>query len=320
MRFVLLLVGLLTAPGGAPGERRIGVLFWHDSPADRLALAGVVEGIRVAGLPWRLLVRRARSNPEAARRHLEAFARERVDLVLTFGTEATRRGLRYLRGRGLPLVFTAVTDPVGAGIVPSWRGSGSFYAGNSNHIGADRLLDDFRRVLPELRVLGVLFTPGNPVSQGEIRDMRAVLERRASLGIRLRPRAVPPGTDPGAAARELLWEVDALWVPIDYGVYTRLGGVVAAARAARRPLLTTNPKAVPYAVAAVLPDYHTLGMQAVVLMRRILVEGVEPGSLPVGTLRSRFLVLNLAAARAVGLRLTPRALAGADRILTEAGR
>jgi len=317
-----LLAGLVFAlsPGIAqvknkPGQRTIGVLFWHASPNDRAALGGFREGLKATGQSFHIVERHADSDRKKAAAHLRAFEARAVDLVVALGTEATRIAAATLKRT--PLVFTAVTDPVSSDIVPSWKGSGSFLAGNSNHIDAGRVLTDFKRSLPGLTTLGVLNTRGNPVSAAEIRGMEQTLRSRASLGIRLEIRTVKPKEDIAAAAGDLLKTVDALWIPIDFGVYSRMEVVAAVARERRKPLVTTTQKAIPHAVVGVLPDYHTLGMQAVEIMDRILNRGVEPGAIPVGTMQGRILVLNLKAARRIAYSIPVEALASADRILTE---
>lgn len=323
--FPCLLAGLVFAlPAGIaqeknkPEQRTIGVLFWHDSPNDRAAYEGLCEGLKATGQSYRLVERQADSSREKAAVHLRAFEARAVDLVVALGTEATRIAAATLKHT--PLVFTAVTDPVSSRIVPSWKGSGSFLAGNSNHIDAGRVLTDFKRSLPGLTTLGVLHTRGNPVSAAEIRGMEETLRSRASLGIRLKTRMVKPDEDIAAAARDLLKTADALWIPIDFGVYSRMEVVAAVAREQRKPLVTTTQKAIPHAVVGVLPDYHTLGMRVVEIMDRILNQGVEPGAIPVGTLQGRILVLNLKAARRIACAIPVEALASADRILTEKKR
>jgi putative tryptophan/tyrosine transport system substrate-binding protein len=292
----------------------LGVLFWHESPNDQATLQGFREGLDAAGRRYRLIVRRADSDPECARAHLAEFGQKHVDLVVALGTEATRLAALH-RPPGVPVVFTAVTDPVNSGIVPDWKGSGSFLAGNSNHIDPHRVLDVFRTALPGLRTLGVLHSKDNPVSRAEIQGVQAALKERASLGIRLVVREVSSPASLENAADALLADCDALWIPIDFGVYSHLDEVASVARKHKKPIVTTTPRAVPHAVVAVLPDYHTLGMQAVEIADQILRRGVEPGAIPVGLLKGRLLVINLGAARAIGLPVPIQALASADRIV-----
>jgi len=314
---VLWLLLAVWAPADAVQATPVGVLFWHDSPNDQAAFKGLKKGFAAMGRPFELIVRQADSDRRQAALHLTEFKRRGVRLVIALGTEATRVAAAHLKGTDIPLVFTAVTDPVNSGIVPSWKGSGSFIAGNSNHIDPDRVLADFRHAIPGLKTLGVLHSPENRVSRAEIEGLEAALREHASLGIRLLPRAVRKPEDLAAAAEAVLAECDALWIPIDFGIYSHLDVVAAAARRLRKPLVTTTRKAAPEAVVAVLPDYHTLGMLAAEIIDRVLRHRVEPGAIPVGVMKGRILVINLEAARRTGIEVPIRVLAAADRIIPE---
>ncbi|MBN2491205.1 MAG: ABC transporter substrate-binding protein, partial [Planctomycetes bacterium] len=295
-----------------------GVLFWHDSPNDQIALAGLREGLTATGRPFELVVRDADSDPARAAGHIAEFCARPVGAIVALGTEAAR--IAAAETRGIPVVFTAVTDPVNSGIVPSWKGSGSLVAGNSNHIDPNRVINDFKRAVPALRALGVLSSPDNRVSRAEIEGMEAALRERASLGIRLVRRSVAAPGDLVAAAEALLAESDALWIPIDYAVYSHIDAVAEVARRHRKPIVTTSQKVELHATVAVLPDYHVLGMQAVEILDRILRRGVEPGRIPVGVMQGRLLVINLEAARQCGVAVPIPALAAADRIVPERPR
>ncbi len=296
----------------------IGVLFWHDSPNDRRAFAGFKRGLGIAGREARLLERSAERDPARAVKHLDAFRAARVDCILALGTRAARAAAE--RVTDIPVVFTAVTDPVSSGVVGSWRGSGRNLAGNSNHLSPDRVVTDIKRTLPRLRTIAVLHEAGNPVSEAEIAGVEGALVRRASVGIRLVRRAIAPDGDVEATIRELAGTVQAIWVPIDFAVYSRIDAVAAAAAKTRTPLITTAPRARAHAVLSILPHYGTLGMHAVDIVDRIVRRGIEPGAIPVGTLRGRLLVIDLDRAAAVGLEIPIGALAAADQIVRRRAR
>lgn len=327
MRWTSIGAGVLLACAAAcacaqaepPGRAwTIGVLFWHDSPNDRRAFAGFKRGLAIAGRRATLIEKSADRDPTRAAAHLDAFRTARVDCILALGTRAARAAAE--RVTDIPVVFTAVTDPVSSGVVPSWRGSGRNVAGNSNHLSPDRVITDIRRTLPRLRTLGVLHEAGNPVSEAEIQGVEGALERRASLGIRLVRRALPPDGDVDTAIRDLAGRVQAIWVPIDFGVYSRIDAVAAAAATTRTPLITTAPRARAHAVLSILPHYGTLGMHAVDIVDRVVRRGIEPGAIPVGTLRGRLLAIDLDRAAAVGLEIPIGALAAADQIVRRRAR
>jgi ABC-type uncharacterized transport system substrate-binding protein len=86
------------------------------------------------------------------------------------------------------------------------------------------------------------------------------------------------------------------------------------------PVVSTSLQAVRNAAcAAILPDYDLLGQRAAVLALRILDQGTPPRELPIGTLRSHRVVVNLAAARRSAYELPLSVLVLADQILGDGG-
>ena len=160
---LLAFIPLLAAPiARAVPPPRVGLFVWHESPNDRRSLEGVRHGFGLAGFDAAFLEFDAKGDAAAAREVLERWDAGDVDLVYAFGTAAALLARDHVRSR--PVVFTAVTNPVGSGLVPDWEGSGTNLCGNSNWIAVADVLDVFRSTVPDLARLGVVFNRDNPVS------------------------------------------------------------------------------------------------------------------------------------------------------------
>ncbi len=316
---ILLAAALVPAfPGAAalppPEPRRVAAFFWHDSPNDEAALEGFRRGLRDARLAWAVDVSRA-GGDEARGRALLRRAREGgADLVLALGTRAALLAREDVRDR--PVLFTAVTNPVASGVVASWDGSGTNLAGNSNWLSGRDLVRVFREAVPGLARLGVALDPANPVSRAEAAEVEEVL-RRFHPDVSLVRAEAPDAAALGPAAARLRDSgVQAIWVPIDNLVYGNLPALAAAADPAGIPLLTSaEPAAREAAVVGLVPDYRLLGRQAAEMARRVLVEGADPGRLPVGRLRTFRTVVNLRAASRARARVPLALLGVADEVL-----
>jgi putative ABC transport system substrate-binding protein len=315
-----LLVGLVA--GGARGSgspRKVGVLFWHDSPNDTAAFAGVREGFELARIPVEFEVVTANEDGEKADAALRSFERREFDLVYALGTEAALRAKDVIRKR--PVVFTAVTHPVGSGVVRSWDGSGGRLCGNSNWIERRDLFRVFQAAVPSLARLGVILNPKNPVSGQELAEAKAFFrdpdqrDQRRKLTVEF-----VDGPEHVAAAARALVEagVQAIWIPIDRDVYRHLEAVTAVTRPAGIPLLSSQYSAVEQhqAIVGVAVDYRLLGMNSVVLAKKVLSGDAEPGRLAIGRMRSFRVIVSLTAARRTGYRLPLPLLAWADSILS----
>jgi ABC-type uncharacterized transport system substrate-binding protein len=180
----------------------------------------------------------------------------------------------------------------------------------------------FRRAVPALRRLGVLrSTETGVVSEAELRAMRRHLTE------------LRPGEPEIEIVEEVVGEVDeleraigrlaaagcqAVWIPIDFLVYENIDRVTVAAAANRLPLVSSSLRgAMSGAVAGVFVDYEMLGERAALIALDVLERGVDPGSIPVGTMEGYQVVVNLAASRRLGYDLPLPLLALADLLLDE---
>lgn len=297
------------------GERpRVGVLFWHDSPNDRETFAGVRDGFALAGIEPIFEVVEARGDDAAARTALADFQTRGMDLVYAMGTGSALRARDAVTD--IPVVFTAVTDPVGSGVVPSLDGSGRNLCGNASGVDPAAALAVFRTALPRLAVLAVVHDPANPVSRSEVEAMRRAglaLVPPVRLSVKETPAAAlraPGGVREASAAA--LAGADALWIPIDIEVYSRADQAAEAAALVRRPVFTTAAAASRTAACVCLTaEFRSVGRSSVVLAVRAL-RGEDPGRMAVPRPRSARVILNLEAARRCGFELPLALIAGAD--------
>ncbi len=294
---------------------RIGVLFWHESPNDERAFLGVQSGFALAGLKTKIERFDAAEDAEKARSALRDWRDRSFDLVYAMGTSATIRARETLTK--LPVVFTAVTNPVGSGVVPSWDGSESNLCGNSNWISTPKVLKVFRSAVPDLARLGVILNRDNPVSIEEVAEAKRYFQKNPEKRLALYEEYLrgPEGLE--AAVRKVLERgAQAVWIPIDYDVYRNIDRVAAITAPVGIPLVTSQASAVKNgAVVGVAVDYHALGERSVILAEKVLRGGVAPGTLPVGRMHSFRVIVNLKAARRAKFEIPLTLLATADEIL-----
>jgi putative ABC transport system substrate-binding protein len=215
----------------------------------------------------------------------------------------------------VPVVFAIGEDPVKVGLVASFSRPGGNVTGMTNFmnvLGAKRL-ELVSEAVPTAAVLGLLVNPNNPNAEADSRDLQAAAH---ALGRRLH--VLTASTDheiETAFAAAVEQNVGALFINIDSFLFLRRQQI--AALAARHKVPTIHPFR-EYVAAGGLMSYGanflTAWRQSGIYVARIL-KGAKPADLPVLQPTKFELVINLKAAKALGLEIPPTLIARADEVL-----
>jgi putative ABC transport system substrate-binding protein len=117
------------------------------------------------------------------------------------------------------------------------------------------------------------------------------------------------------AAKSLIGRVDAVHVPTDNTVVSAFEAVVKVCNENRLPLFAADIDSVPRgAIAALAIDYYRLGRQSGEMAVRVL-EGADPATMPLETLKDLKLVVNTEAAETMKVSIPPEVLQRADEVL-----
>ena len=267
---------------------------------------------------------RERSNLVIARRfadgrlgRLPALAAELValkpDLLFAGSTQATLAAVKATST--IPIVFVAVTDPEGLGIVKTLRRPGTNATGLSNQ--ADewqvKLVQLVKEAFPSASDVAVLY---NPLNESEVRMLPALRQAGASLGLTLRPIEAPSPEGFVAAFKQLkARRPDVLYVVAGPLMHTHRERIVALVNEQRQPAVYGLPELVEagglMSYSFSLLEQHRVAAHVV---SRIL-KGESPATLPVEQPTRFELVINLRTAKVQGISLPPGVLLRADRVI-----
>jgi len=290
-----------------PGEDRMSFMA---SFMRRLNELGYVEGKSL-----HFEYRSADGRPEL----LPALAAELVGmkpdvLVTGFGTVAAKAAKAAAAG-GIPVVFMAVGDPVGAGVVESLARPGGNVTGVTvltPELHAKRI-EALKELLPYLKRVALLSNLGNPASQSTSRGVQSATQ---ILGIELRvldvrnAAGIAPAFD--AAQAE---QVDGLLVVIDGLFEKNVEQIVALAAMHRLPAIYASKEFVEAGgLVAYGPSYPDLYRRAAAYVDKVL-KGEKPANLPVEQPIKFELTINLKAAKALGITIPPSLLGRADEVI-----
>ena len=317
---ILIMAGLMAMvlPASCDNEKTktftVGVI--NVVPALDQNLAGFKEGMAGLGYIEGKNIRYLYDGPTTDMDRLPAAAQSlvkaKVDLILSITTPATKAAQKATAGIGLPVVFSTVTDPAGAGIVDSMQHPGGNITGIAFGIQEERRLEWLVRIVPAIRQIYIAF---NPKDQSPVLALKAVRSAAAKLGVELITREVHDPETLNDAVLNIPPEADAVFFLPDSLIATRLPDMAATAlkrnlptSISNIPSLKNNPILTAFGF-----DQYLCGKQAARLADQIF-KGTGPADLPV-EMAEFYLAINLKTARTIGLTISEDLLRQADIIV-----
>lgn len=272
---------------------------------DELAAAGFVEG---KNLKWSF--ESAQGQPAVAAQIAKKFVGDAPDVIVAIATPSAQAVAANTKS--IPLVFSAVTDPVGAKLVPSMEKPGGNVTGVSDlsPIGAHMAL--IKRIMPGAKRLGIVYNPGeaNSVTLADL-----VKAEGPKAGMAVTEAAANKSGEVLSASRSLVGKVDAFYIPTDNTVVSAFEAVVKVGRDAQIPVFAADTDSVKRgAVAAAGFNYYDVGRQTGAMVARIL-KGEKPGDIPAEGIAKTELYVNPSAAKAMGVVLPADVIADAKEVI-----
>ena len=243
----------------------------------------------------------------------EAAARLKPDLILTLSTPQTQVVKRAIRD--IPVVFMSVSDPVASGIVKSLARPEGNVTGVSNFLPATtaKLLEFVKQMVPAAKRVAFLYDSANP---GKRIELEILNKAAPGLGMTIEPHELRSVADiDGVFAALAKSPPSALLVPVDRVTTAGMERIVALAAKLRRPAVYQTRE---FVEAGGLLSY---GLDLCQHIRRAatyadkILKGAKPGDLPVELPSTFDLVINLKAAKALGLKVPQSLLVRADRVI-----
>lgn len=300
--------------GIAAEQKSVAVTAIVEHPALDAARDGIKAALEKGGyregenLKWQY--QSAQGNTGTAAQIARKFIGDRPDVIVGIATPSAQA--LAAATKSTPIVFTAVTDPVAAQLVPGWETNSGNVTGASDMLELDKQMALIKRILPEAKRVGIVYNPGEANSVVVVKQLKELLP---TLGMTLIEAAAPRSVDVGSAARSLVGKVDVIYTNTDNNVVSAYESLVKVGIDTRTPLIASDTDSVKRgAIAALGIDYHDLGEQTGRIVLRIL-NGEKPGDIKPETSENLRLFVNTTAAKRQGVTLSQDVLDSAAEII-----
>lgn len=280
----------------------VGITQIASHPSLDSVRKGIISGLEAAG--WRdgknirFIYRNANRDAGLALPIVQSFVAEGVDVIVPITTPSAVAASQATKT--IPIVFGGVTDPLGIGLVRDLNRPGGNITGTSDRWPFAEQLSLFKRLMPAIRRLGMLYTPGDTVSAIAVKELRLLCPR---YGVELVAIPISSVQDLYSAARQLFLRVDAVYTGLDTLVVENVESILKAGREARKPTFAGDEGTVRRgALATYGINMVDLGLETSKLVDRVL-RGEHPGSIPVVVVKGGNPVLNRSALKEFNIDL-----------------
>jgi putative tryptophan/tyrosine transport system substrate-binding protein len=243
----------------------------------------------------------------------DELAQAGVSVILANTIASVRAAQRLVPS--LPVVMISINDPVGTGLITSLARPGGHTTGMAtlNEDLTPKLLEFQRAIVPNARSIAALYNPANPTNPAFVENLRIHAD---ALGMSVTLIEIRSRDDLEAAFATLpAQRPDALQVISDSGTFDLSDRIAALALANRLPTFATSPDFAKFGgLMAYGASREQLYLRSAYYVKRIL-DGADPGDLPVEQPSRIELWINLKTAKALGLNVPASLLATADGVI-----
>ena len=259
---------------GAKGEDKITIgigQFAEHGSLDNCRegfLAGLAEAGYVEGENLEVLLENAQADTGTAGQIANNFVANKVDLICAIATPMAQSAFGATKNTDIPVVFTAVTDPILAELAKGDGSPNGNTTGTSDKLPVEKQLEMIRAILPEAKTIGIMY------STSEINSVSAIEEYKAAAGyygFEIVESGIATTADIPLAADNLLEKVDCINNLTDNTVVSSLPVILQKASDKSIPVFGSEVEQVKIGcLATVGLDYYDLGKQTGAMAAQVL--------------------------------------------------
>ncbi|MGG3837455.1 ABC transporter substrate-binding protein [Paenibacillus thiaminolyticus] len=291
---------------------KIGIAQYANHPSLDGAREGFLQALKDAGYEENVNLQVDFHNAQGDMNNNLTIAQKLVgdknDLILAIATPTAQAVAKATKD--IPVLFTAVTDPVTSKLVDSLEKPGGNVTGtrDTNPDAIKKTMETIKKFFPEARKIGVIYNSGEQNSVVNIANVKQVLQ---DGGLETVEATVTNSSEVKQAADSLVGRADIIYLTSDNTVISALSSVVSVANDKDIPLFCESSESVGEgAFASIGFQYYDLGYTTGKMAVEVL-KGASPADIPVQFSEKLDLMINPKAAEAQGITLTEEMTQGA---------
>ena len=252
--------------------KKVFISQYVDHPALDMTVKGIVDGLAKKGYKQgenlELKIKSAQGNSSLAAQIAKNFVGEKADIVVGVPTASSQSLIKYAKENKIKLVFSSVTDPLKAGLVKSLTLPGNNTSGVSNYVDLEPQIELFKKVQPDLRILGFLYN-SSEINSLAIKEKLEIICSKHDM--KLVSQTVSKTSEIAQATNKLASNTDAIFISNDNTALSALQAIIKIAGKVKIPVYVSDVDAVEQgALAALGPNQYNIGLQTADIIARAL--------------------------------------------------
>ena len=218
----------------------------------------------------------AANDPSQLNSIMQKFAGDKKNIIVAIATPTAQSAANF--AKETPIVFSAVSDPIEAGLLSNLQKPDKGITGTSDEIQVNQILDLALTIKPEIKKLGYIYNTSEANSVSNLKKVKAYCKEK---GIEVVESAVTSMSDVQTNAQVLVTKVDAIFAPNDNTVASAMPALANEANKAKVPVFVgADSMVMDGGFASIGIDYTELGKATAHMVDEIL-QGKEISEIPV---------------------------------------
>ena len=288
--------------GSTDEVKKVGITQLVEHPALDQAREGFVEGLKengfVEGENLEIDFQNAQNDNPTSQTIASNFVNDKKDLIFAVSTPSAQAALNATQD--IPIVFTAVTDAVEAGLVKSNESSENNVTGTSDAIPVDKALELIKKFVPDVKTIGVVCNTSEINSKLQVDALREAAEKE---GIKVIDKGATQANEVNQAVAAVAKQADVIFTPTDNLVASSMPIITKVATENKIPVIGSEEGHVENgALACNGISYKELGKKAGEMAAQILKGEKQPSEIPVTTLDETETIINKSTMEILGIK------------------
>ena len=303
----------------ANGKVTIGISKIVKHPALDAVEQGIQDELKAEKVEATFDLQNANGDANTAATIANKFKSDKVTIAVGIATPTAQALVKAFAEVKSPVVFSAVTDPVDAGLVTSNTAGGEYVTGISDMTPVKAQLTYLLKLVPTVKKVGMVFTGG----EANAVVLKTAAEAAAKeLGLELIASSIATSAEVKTAAESIADKVDAFYISTDNTVVSAISSLTEVAKAKKKPVISADPTSSEKVdvLASWGFNYYKMGLATGRLIGEIL-KGKKTSEIPtiyMTDAKDVDTLLNLDVAKALGITI-PKEVVDAASIVIENG-